>query len=203
MRLVSKIGLFSALALLPLLMAPSGGFPSRPRFQNVISAGAIPQIIARGQAVGNASQESVQFQDSAGTVIGSYGDLSATDSDTFVTANIAGANIQLVTTATGNVLVRGAPVPITAYATINGSGGGCTIGGAPTFGFASCSRSSIGVFIAVLNAGFAAAPVCVASGTAASAVITTSSAGPTSASYNLTVAGALADGPARMVCYGT
>lgn len=107
-------------ALLPALMAPTGGIPSRPRFQSV-GIGATPatgnaltvannnvgnQIIVRGGSAGASNVAYVRFQDSAQTSVGYVGDAGGAENDMYLAATVSGASINLNTVGTGLVRVN-------------------------------------------------------------------------------------------------
>jgi len=66
MRTVSKVGLFAFVAMLPLLMAPTGGLPSRPMFQ-AVGIGAAPGIAGTMTINGVATGDVMQFQNAGNT----------------------------------------------------------------------------------------------------------------------------------------
>lgn len=112
MSRASKILLLCFIAALPLLMAPSGGFPSRPTFQQVFVRGptSAPQVSVRSTSAGASNVSYVQFADNAGTQQGYVGDNSSGNNDIALQASSASANVNLVPGAGGSAQVNGVTI---------------------------------------------------------------------------------------------
>lgn len=99
-------GLVAGLA--PMLMAPSGGYPSRPTFQQVTSVNT-EAYTAKGTATGVSNVSYLAFRDSAGTRTGYVGDPSISDANVALSCDTSPCNVQILPTA-GIVTTGGAPL---------------------------------------------------------------------------------------------
>jgi hypothetical protein len=163
MRTLSKVALLAFCAGLPLLMAPSGGVPSRLRLQALgvgMSAGAGNEKIRM-----SASDPYIAFYDASGVTLKGFLQQHSINGLN-LSNSVSGGVINLSTTGGGAVQVNGSAVRSGAFervarAKLNDSTGTCSL--SSNSGFTSCTHSSPGVVtINFTAAGFTAAPVCVA-----------------------------------------
>ena len=116
------------------------------------------RAILRGATTGNANNAYLRFQDSAGTSMGFVGDASSSNSDLYLTASTAAANINLNPGAGGNVLITGTAIPRTAFTSVTGGTGALL---APTVGVSGAVRNSVGNYTVTFSTAFTTA-ACVA-----------------------------------------
>jgi hypothetical protein len=158
-------------ALCPMLMAPSGGFPSSPTFQNVVvqnSSGTNLDICNTSGAANNKCFNLRAGGSGTSFAISLENDAHVLGTNGLVISRNAGLST-LATVAIGDgtdkpaVTVNGSTLPRFAYGVINGLGGCSVVAGSSTIPTASnvssCSRTSAGVYVVTLS-GFTTAPAC-------------------------------------------
>lgn len=205
-----KIGFIALLVSLPLLMAPSGGLPSRPTFQTVVIRSASnPQLTITGSTATATNLSGIRFNNSAGTRVGYAGDLSSGDSDFYVGTDLASSNVRIDPGSGGSVFVSGSAVRNAAYQRVAyGQFGLCTTGTCTPIGSPlnlSVAWTSTGNYTMTLSAGFTVAPVCVASGVGNGVHIEMIASSATTTSYNFAakVSTTLTDSGFTIQCFGT
>lgn len=197
MKRFSLIALIAFVCSLPLLMAPSGGFPSRPTFQKVTVSSTDSQKIPMCRTSATVGQKCASVE------IGSTGNFyvyPATDAG----VGTGTALIEGVRSATGtwsSVNINGNPSPQMAWGRVLGSSGALLTGSSNVL---STSRSVGGVYTINFQAGiFMQSCLIQTQGSTVSfGMIGTTGAGPynTIGISTYSVAGTLVD-PATWVFY--
>lgn len=218
-RYRGRAAILAFAAFLPLLMAPSGGLPSRPRFQSVMILGAGTGYAPAQASLGlSSSAPIISINESAAAANNRLWSLSAqgeallgralTDDEssagTWLEVNRTAHTVDTVNLRATSVQANGVAIPTSAYGYMDGSAGGCTIDAAyASQGVSGCVRNGVGQYTLTVT-GFATRPVCQATASSNPGETTAvASAANTVVVLRYNSAGAAIDSDANVHCVGT
>jgi hypothetical protein len=177
------IGVFAA--FLPMLMAPTGGFPSNPSFQTVT---AIPGAAAKFGVNLNSTTaigyNAIRWQTSG--VATAYAASEVSAGQLCNGSSVGDYCIRVVSgrvrTSTDNGITSGI-VPRTAYGIVNTSGATCTSVTVASGVSGTCTHTGTGTYQITFSPVFSSAPVCTASVAGALVFVTATAGTGTNASF--------------------
>lgn len=205
-----KFGALAIVAMLPLLLAAQGGFPSRPRFQSVDVVGTV----TAGNFAGNLSASSIN----AGTLAVARGG-TGTSTSTGTGSVVLSASPTFTGTITAATLNASSALQVAGVNVCRSNGINCPVGriqGGSVNSTASCgtaggynplnstAKNGTGDCTINWNTAYSSGPLCTASmGSNAAgsvAIVSTTSTSVRIQIYN--AAGAAVEGQANVHCFG-
>lgn len=217
-----KVALIAFCCALPLLMAPSGGFPSRPIVQTVNATstygggtGSTTAFVARSGYPALELRESDAAANNVRWRLGASGEQFFIDAladngasgGTVLTVERTGTTIDSINLQGTAVQVNGVAIPKMARGVVGGSGS-CAINTSwSNAGITGCTSSGTGVYaIDVTAAGFTDEPACTASSrTSALQINEVRSEATTTINVALqtfNASGVATDGQVSLICVG-
>jgi hypothetical protein len=225
---MKRAPIFALIVLLgfaPMLMAPTGGYPSRPTFQTTRQTGALtlPPSTSTNQLYNglNGTNPSIVFGNSAGAANGHFFEINSgatqvlmrTVNDAFAAVGNAFVLTHTATALTGidignatdkpAVTVNGQTLLRTVAATQNNAAGACSISVGLGINTGACTYNGAGDYTITFATAFAVAPICTATSGDATFILRMSGIGTSTVSVQTrTTAAALADSRFNVMCVG-